>query len=232
MTAGPCRPFTVVVVVVMVMLVCFDASFQRTTFQVCHVCEGALQNGTAVGNFCSVSSGQADGRCCIETRGLDADSIIGLDLSNCSLREVEGLNEASAAKIIDLSANRLLNFNDTVFQGFTQLQHLMLPLHLTCPGGNASWEKVEARGEIRLCDGQRDSCNQTGHMTWDCPENGLCAADGPGFFQCRCTHRHHGYKCLREGQFPLAEVLGILGGATVLVAILLWVTQRRKAKSV
>lgn len=45
--------------------------------QVCHVCEGTLQNGTAVGNFCSVSSGQAEGRCCIGGQGLDTDSITG-----------------------------------------------------------------------------------------------------------------------------------------------------------
>ncbi|XP_035276459.1 all-trans retinoic acid-induced differentiation factor isoform X1 [Anguilla rostrata] len=230
MTAGRCRLFTVVGV--MVMLVYFDASLQRATFQVCHACEGILQNGTAVGNFCTVSSGQAEGRCCLGTQGLDVDSITGLDLSNCSLREVKGLNEASTAKIIDLSANPVLNFNDSVFQGFTQLQRLLLPYHLTCPGGNASWEKVETRGEIRLCEGQRNSCDQMGHKSGDCPENGLCAPDGPGFFQCRCTQSHHGYKCLREGQFPLAEVLGILGGATVLVSALLWVTQRRKAKSI
>ncbi|XP_035276460.1 all-trans retinoic acid-induced differentiation factor isoform X2 [Anguilla rostrata] len=206
MTAGRCRLFTVVGV--MVMLVYFDASLQRATFQVCHACEGILQNGTAVGNFCTVSSGQAEGRCCLGTQGLDVDSITGLDLSNCSLREVKGLNEASTAKI------------------------MLLPYHLTCPGGNASWEKVETRGEIRLCEGQRNSCDQMGHKSGDCPENGLCAPDGPGFFQCRCTQSHHGYKCLREGQFPLAEVLGILGGATVLVSALLWVTQRRKAKSI
>ncbi|KAJ8332440.1 hypothetical protein SKAU_G00426130 [Synaphobranchus kaupii] len=230
MTAGPCRRHTAVVV--MVMLVYFDSSFQRTTFQVCRVCEGTLQNGTAVGNFCTVSSGRVEGRCCLGTQGTDTDSITGLDLSNCSQSQVKDMKEASTAKIIDLSSNNISNLNDRVFKGFTQLQYLMLPFPLTCPGGNASWEKVETRGETCLCERQRNSCDQVGHMSWDCPENALCAPDGPGFFQCRCAQSHHGYKCLREGQFPLAEVLGILGGATVLVSAVLWLTQRRKTQPI
>ncbi|KAJ8269836.1 hypothetical protein GJAV_G00107390 [Gymnothorax javanicus] len=231
MTAGPCRPFSTAVAVLLLFM-CSDASCQRTTFQVCGVCEGTLRSGTAVGNFCVKLSGQVVGRCCIGSLGQNTDFIAGLDLSNCSLVELKPLIEASSAEIIDLSANPSLNLTDADFEGFTELQHLRLPSHLTCPGGNASWEKVQMRGELCLCDGQRNSCNQTGQMSQDCPSNSLCAPNGPGRFQCSCAHGYHGYKCLREGQFPLAEVLGILGGATVLVSAALWVTQRRKAKTI
>ncbi|KAJ8372178.1 hypothetical protein AAFF_G00293950 [Aldrovandia affinis] len=234
MTAGSCR--TPTAVGMLVISFCFDASFQQTAFQwlspqVCGLCEGAVHNGTAVGDFCAASAGRVEGRCCLGKRALDTNPITGLDLSNCSLKQVQDLNEAATATIIDLSANPALNMSGSVFQGFTQLQHLMLPARLACPGGNASWEKTETRGDVRLCEGQRNACDQVGHMSWDCPENSLCAPFGPGFFQCPCADGHHGYKCLREGQFPLAEVLGILAGGTVVVSILLWVTQRRKTKS-
>ncbi|XP_036405268.1 all-trans retinoic acid-induced differentiation factor [Megalops cyprinoides] len=230
MTAGPVRTFTAVVLLVIV--VCFDAGFLQTAFQVCRVCDGTLRNGTAVGDFCAARSGQIDGRCCLGTQAQVADSIIGLDLSNCSLKQVDDLHEATTAQMIDLSANPIFNLNDTLFQGFTQLQYLLLPVKLDCPGGNASWEKVETRGNVCLCEEQRNSCYQTGNISWDCPENSLCTPNGPSFFQCSCIDNHHGYKCLREGEFPMIEALGILGAATVLVSTLLWVTQRRKAKSI
>ncbi|KAI1897200.1 hypothetical protein AGOR_G00080770 [Albula goreensis] len=226
----PCR--TVIAVMVLVILDCFNTSFQRAVFQVCTLCKGTLQNGTVVGDFCTSSKGRVEGRCCLGNETQDIDSITGLDLSNCSLRQVEDLTEAATAKIVDLSENPIINMSETLFQGFTQLQYLQLPARLACPGGNASWEKMEIKEGVCLCEGQRNTCDQAGHMSWDCPLNSLCAPNGPGFFQCSCVDSHHGYKCLREGQFPLAEVLGILGGATVLVSALLWITQRRKAKSV
>uniref|UniRef100_A0A6Q2WYR6 EGF-like domain-containing protein n=1 Tax=Esox lucius TaxID=8010 RepID=A0A6Q2WYR6_ESOLU len=202
--------------------------------KICHLCNGTVQNGTATGQFCSRSGGLIDGRCCL--RGKENTSnvvyVIGLDLSNCSLSHVENLQEASTAAMIDLSMNLLLTLDDSLFEGFIQLGSLILPSNLVCPGGNASWEKVEVKGETVLCEGQKDICNQTGHLSLTCPENSLCSADGPGLFQCDCVEDFHGYKCLREGQFPIIQVFGPLGASAFLVSILLWVTQRRKAKLV
>eukprot|EP00064_Thunnus_orientalis_P017487 superscaffoldBa00003726_g17570 len=64
----------------------------------------------------------------------------------------------------------------------------------------------------------------------NCPENSLCGPYGPGFFECSCADNYHGYKCLREGEFPLLQVFGPLGASTVVISVLLWVTQRRKVK--
>lgn len=97
---------------------------------------------------------------------------------------------------------------------------------------------------------------------WPCPENSVCAPDGPGLIQCLCESPFHGYKCLREvsacgtepwavpwpdpqglqgavmltpgpgqGTFPMLLFGGILGTATVSLSLLLWGTQRRKAKT-
>lgn len=38
----------------------------------------------------------------------------------------------------------------------------ILPPHVVCPGGNTSWEKVELKEGNRLCEGQKNMCNQTG----------------------------------------------------------------------
>ncbi|XP_007256710.2 all-trans retinoic acid-induced differentiation factor [Astyanax mexicanus] len=212
---------------------------QQSEPQFCRLCDGVVQSGSAVWSAC-LSAGRIEGRCCIrnssssssaDDNGDDEDSIFGLDFSNCSLSRLDDLSEASAAFIIDLSNNPLSNLSDFVFQGFNQLGHLIMPIKLECPGGNTSWDKVEVKGNTRLCEGQKNACNQTG-MSWDCPENSLCMPYGPGFFECTCAQNFHGYKCLREGQFPMMEVMAILGGSTVVISALLWVTQRRKAKGI
>lgn len=219
-------------VLILIINVCLYVSCQYTDLQVCQRCNGTLQNTTAVGQFCGLSQGFVDGRCCLRNNTGNVAHVIGLDLSNCSLKLVDDLQEASTAIIIDLSFNPIFNLSETVFQGFIQLNHINLPATLECPGGNASWEKVEVKGDSRVCEGQKNTCNQTGQMSFDCPENSLCAPYGPGLFECSCAHNFHGYKCLREGEFPVIQVFGPLGASTVVVSILLWVTQRRTAKSV
>ncbi|XP_041715855.1 all-trans retinoic acid-induced differentiation factor [Coregonus clupeaformis] len=234
MTAGSSQQNAAVVL--LISHLCFYGGYQLTELQVglCHRCNGTVQNGTAVSQFCSASAGLIDGRCCLQRKEntRDADYIIGLDLSNCSLSHVEDLQDAFNATTIDLSLNPIVNLNNALFEGFIQLANLILPANLVCPGGNASWDKMEVKGETRVCEGQEDICNQTGHLSLNCPENSLCAPYGPGFFQCSCVDDFYGYKCLREGEFPIIQVFGPLAGSTVLVSILLWVTQRRKARSI
>ncbi|XP_058235464.1 all-trans retinoic acid-induced differentiation factor [Hemibagrus wyckioides] len=199
---------------------------QPTDAQLCHMCEGAVQNHSAVWRFC-LSEGRIEGRCCFQD---EEENILGLDLSNCSLSHVEDLQEASAAVIVDLSSNPVSNMSDFIFQGFNHLSYLILPIKLDCPGGNTSWDRVDINHDTRFCEGQRNACNLTGQISLDCPENSVCMPYGPGFFQCSCAQNFHGYKCLREGNFPMLEVMATLGGSTVVVSLLLWITQRRKIK--
>ncbi|XP_036437576.1 all-trans retinoic acid-induced differentiation factor isoform X2 [Colossoma macropomum] len=175
--------------------------------ELCYMCGRAVQTGSAVWNLC-LTAGRIEGRCCFRNNSSEENNIFGLDLSNCSLSHIEDLYEASAAVMI------------------------ILPIKLECPGGNTSWDKVMVKRDTRTCEGQRNACNGTGQMSWDCPENSFCKPYGPGFFECSCAHTFHGYKCLREGQFPMLEVMAILGGSTVVLSALLWVTQRRKAKGI
>ncbi|XP_017282808.1 all-trans retinoic acid-induced differentiation factor [Kryptolebias marmoratus] len=220
------------VALILLFNISFNASDRLSGLQVCSLCGGKVPNGTAAGRFCSQSAGRIDGRCCLRNDSTsDPERIIGLDLSNCSLTRVENLQDASEALMIDLSLNPIVNISDDVFQGFFDLKCLILPKDIVCPGGNSSWQKVEIQKGNRLCEGQKNMCNQTGQMSLNCPENSLCAPYGPGFYECSCAENYHGYKCLREGTFPVLQVFGPLALSAVVITFLLWVTQRRKAKS-
>ncbi|KAM9703970.1 all-trans retinoic acid-induced differentiation factor isoform 1-T1 [Menidia menidia] len=214
--------------------VCFNKCFQLTELQqVCTLCAGTTLNSTPVGRFCSSSAGRIDGRCCLRNNSTeDPEDVIGLDLSNCSLSHVDDLQGAYTVLMIDLSFNPIVNISDTAFQGFRDLNYMILPQDIVCPGGNASWQKVEVTEGKRLCEGQKNMCNQSRQLSINCPENSLCAPFGPGLVECSCAENYHGYKCMREGDFPAIQVFGPLAASTVVISILLWVTERRKAKSI
>ncbi|XP_008335578.1 all-trans retinoic acid-induced differentiation factor [Cynoglossus semilaevis] len=232
MKAGRSQLDTAVLVLIISHL-CFYAPCELTRLPVCKLCSGSVLNETAVGHFCFVSNGRLEGRCCLknDSNSNGTERIIGLDLSNCSLKQVDDLHEAATAYMIDLSLNPLVNLSDSVFEGFSDLNYMILPIDIFCPGGNQSWSKVELREGSRLCEDPKNMCNQTGQLVIDCPENSLCTPYGPGFFECNCADNYYGYKCLREGEFPALQVFGPLGASTVVLSFLLWVTQRRKAKA-
>ncbi|XP_027895585.1 all-trans retinoic acid-induced differentiation factor [Xiphophorus couchianus] len=220
------------VALIFILKLYFNASYQLTGLQVCSLCGGTVQNNTYVGDFCTLSAGRTDKRCCLANdNSSDPERIIGLDLSSCSLTQMEDLSGASTVVVIDLSLNPITNISDKVFQGFLDLKFLILPEHIACPGGNASWQQMEVKQGKQLCKDQKNMCNQTGQMSMNCPENSLCGPYGPGFFECHCAENYHGYKCLRQAEFPALKVFGPLAASTVVISFLLWITQRRKAKS-
>lgn len=171
---------------------------------------------------------------CLFWRHLNQDSQScksRLDLQNCSLKDLgPNFSQAHTAVIIDLQANPLKDDLANTFHGFTQLQTLILPQDVNCPGGINAWNVVTSYTNYQTCQGQRNLCNSTGDAEI-CPENGSCVPDGPGLLQCICADGFHGYKCMRQGSFSLLMFFGILGSTTLSISILLWGTQRRKAKA-
>lgn len=198
--------------------------------EICSQCPGNLRNGSEVARLCTeTSEAQVVGRCCVKSPGGD---IIGLDLWNCSISSLDsGLHLTAAIAVMDLSQNPLQELRKEFFQGLTGLRYLALPVNISCPGGNESWGSVERRLDARICQDQQNTCNVTGDMAVLCPENSLCAPDGPGYTQCVCAAGFSGYKCMREGSFPTLMFFGILSSVTVTLSILLWCTQRKKVKS-
>ncbi|XP_074845185.1 all-trans retinoic acid-induced differentiation factor [Carettochelys insculpta] len=202
------------------------------TSPVCGCCPGPVRNGSSVAQYCrSHPALVLQGRCCL--RGdVEQGLIEGLDLGNCSSPLLcAGFQAARRALLIDLTETPLENIPNATFRGFTRLQSISLPLALECPGGSVAWASVTTQGHSRTCRGQRNPCNSSGELAWLCPETSLCAPDGPGLFQCLCSGGHRGYKCLREGTFPLLLFYGTLGAVTTSLALLAWGTQRRKAKA-
>nr|XP_048292536.1 all-trans retinoic acid-induced differentiation factor [Myodes glareolus] len=195
--------------------------------EICTQCPGGVQNTSRVAVYCENTSESMQARCCLNQKG----TILGLDLQNCSLKD-PGPNffHASTAVIIDLQANPLKEDLTDTFRGFTQLQTLILPPDVTCPGGINAWESITSFMDKQICQGQKDFCNSTGSPEM-CPENGSCAPEGPGLSQCICADGFHGYKCMRQGSFSLLMFFGILGSTTLAISVLLWGTQRRKAKA-
>ncbi|KAM6180138.1 all-trans retinoic acid-induced differentiation factor [Erethizon dorsatum] len=196
--------------------------------EVCTQCPGSVQNLSKVALYCKESSTlMVQARCCTNQKG----TILGLDLQNCSLKD-PGPNfpQAYTAVVIDLQTNPLKDDLHNIFRGFIQLETLVLPQAVNCPGGNNAWENVSFYINNKICQGQKNLCNSTGEPEM-CPENGSCLPDGPGLSQCICTNGFHGYKCMRQGSFSLLMFFGILGSTTLSISLLLWGTQRRKAKT-
>ncbi|KAG8430424.1 hypothetical protein GDO86_020634 [Hymenochirus boettgeri] len=198
--------------------------------QVCTSCPGVVRNSSEVARRCLLTSGaQISARCCLN----DRDAIIGLDLGNCSLTHLDStmMHLTGDIVVIDFSFNPLQDLPSEFFHGLKDLQYLALPPKLGCPGGNDSWETVDVNSTIRICQDQKSLCNTTSGWVLLCPENSDCTSDGPGFTECICSGGFHGYKCQREGTFPMLLFFGSLGLVTISLSILLWCTQRRKVKS-
>uniref|UniRef100_A0A8B9V356 Uncharacterized protein n=1 Tax=Anas zonorhyncha TaxID=75864 RepID=A0A8B9V356_9AVES len=135
--------------------------------EVCGSCPGPLRNGSIVARFCASTAGaEPRGRCCLDPG--PPRRLLGLDLSNCSLRSLPAaFAEAAPVIVLDLTENPLAALPNSSFLGFTNLQNLTVPLELQCPGGSSAWQEVTERGSSRLCHGQRNPCNSSGELgTW------------------------------------------------------------------
>ncbi|XP_053565415.1 all-trans retinoic acid-induced differentiation factor [Bombina bombina] len=211
---------------------CFLVTVSRALEQVCSSCPGAIRSSSEVSHLCQSTHGaKVQGRCCV-SREADSDAIIGLDLWNCSLEHLDpALHLTNATVVIDISQNPLHDLPCELFRGLTGLQYIALPITMNCPGGDDLWGQVDRNGSERICQYQRSQCNSTEELSLLCPENSVCAPDGPGYTQCVCVPGFHGYKCLREGTFPMLMFFGILASVTVTLSVLLWCTQRRKVKN-
>ncbi|XP_015715124.1 all-trans retinoic acid-induced differentiation factor [Coturnix japonica] len=234
-TTGPARPGrggaagsgAVGSLLLLLLLLVPEPGTGRTAPPLCGTCPGTARNGSIVTLYCGNGHGNINGRCCVRGAG---QQLLGLDLSNCSLQTLPSeFSEAAAAVVLDLTDNPLLALPNDSFLGFTQLQQLAVPLAVPCPGGSKAWEEVTTNGSSRLCQGQRNPCNGSEELAPLCPENAVCAPDGPGLSQCLCASPFHGYKCLRQGSFPVPLFCSVLGTVTAALSIALWGTQRRHA---
>ncbi|CAH2245274.1 all-trans retinoic acid-induced differentiation factor [Pelobates cultripes] len=129
----------------------------------------------------------------------NSDTIVGLDLGNCSLNHLDfALNLTESLNVIDISQNPLVDLSQEIFRGLSGLWYIAVPLNLSCPGGNDTWGNVTKTSSALICQDQNSACGTTGNLTLLCPESSMCAPDGPGYTKCVCAPGFTGYKCLRE----------------------------------
>uniref|UniRef100_I3LEQ2 All-trans retinoic acid induced differentiation factor n=1 Tax=Sus scrofa TaxID=9823 RepID=I3LEQ2_PIG len=121
--------------------------------EICIQCPGDVQNLSEVALYCKQTPElMLQGRCCLNGKG----TILGLDLQNCSLKDPgPDFAQAHTAVIIDLQANPFEGDWANTFRGFTQLQTLILPQGVNCPGGINAWDVVTFYITNQTCQGQR-----------------------------------------------------------------------------
>lgn len=175
------------------------------------------------------------GRCCFSTTERNAGlPIVGVDLSNCSLKNVTDLFKNMTSLVyLSLENNPSLYVSAADFYQLTKLNYLSLPSEnssVSCPGDYFAWKNIAISDNHVECEDQLDTCtNSENNGTCPSPQS-TCSPAGPGLVDCFCSPGYHGYKCLRQGTFPVAPFVGGLAGTTFVLAGFLWVTQRRHVK--
>ncbi|KAK7100556.1 hypothetical protein V1264_023485 [Littorina saxatilis] len=205
------------------------------------LCTGQAGQPSHVVNYCKVSAMNLtkNQRCCVNsTKGNFTDTdVMGVDLRNCSLQNITGFfKDMTSLVVITLDDNPdLESVAADEFYHLTSLDYLTLPSDKKkpeeCPGGIMAWKERDFVNNSLVCQHQaNNTCfNIENNATCPSPQS-YCVPAGPGLVDCLCSPGYHGYKCLRQGTFPLVPFIGGLCGSTVVLAGFLWVTQRRHVK--
>ncbi|XP_078596482.1 all-trans retinoic acid-induced differentiation factor-like [Branchiostoma floridae x Branchiostoma japonicum] len=205
---------------------------------ICHLssCGSPLADDGKVYGMCQGRHGlQVWGRCCVNVTENTHNFTIGLDLSGCNIHD-EFFQESPLLTLTHLQALVLDNNPITVLSsedvaGLTELNYISVPTHsnCSCPGGEDAWNDYIRSVNTTLCLEQTSTCTRYNEA---CPASSShCVEDGPGLFLCLCNEGYHGYKCLRQGTFPMSAFLAGLGSSTVILAAVLWVLLRRHVKT-
>ncbi|XP_066274694.1 all-trans retinoic acid-induced differentiation factor-like [Branchiostoma lanceolatum] len=199
-------------------------------------CLSPLVDDGVVYSMCQDRHGlQVWGRCCVNVTDTTHNVTIGLDLSGCNIKD-EFFKESPLLTLTRLQTLVLDNNPITVLSsedvaGLTELNYISVPTHsnCSCPGGEEAWSQHVRTVNTTVCVEQTSTCTI---YDGPCPAaSSHCVEDGPGLFLCLCNEGYYGYKCLRQGTFPMSAFLAGLGSSTVVAAVVLWVLQRRHVKT-
>nr|XP_058970959.1 all-trans retinoic acid-induced differentiation factor-like [Pocillopora verrucosa] len=199
-------------------------SHDSKKFEICKL-RSCFDGGHNVTASCKVNE-TTIWRCCVS----NGTGIIGLDLTNCSLKTLPSLQSVNMSlNWLYLQNNPALECNSSAFhghfKGFANLTKLILPRRCNCTGGDSVWKQHIINGSVRQCYGQRNSCKV---LNVTCPGNSACSSNGPGFSQCLCKPGWHGYKCLVKSGFPWLLIFAPVGGSTVVLIVVILLIQRRR----
>ncbi|GAB1608489.1 all-trans retinoic acid-induced differentiation factor-like [Argonauta hians] len=196
---------------------------------ICSKCTSEPKRDSKVVIFCdSDPSYHMVGRCCVNTSNL---VVFGLDLSGCGIKELQRkmFDEYSSMEILMLEDNDITSFEKIDFFGLKSLKELSIPnINDSCPGGPEVWHDIINFSDYVQCVNQTSACKL---YNLTCPSNSHCCAAGPGYAECLCEPGYHGYKCKRDGEFPMVIYATSAGCGVIFFSIILWFTERKNAKT-
>lgn len=112
-------------------------------------CNALPQNrSSVVAEFCAEAKLTLSDRCC-----QNGTEIVALDLTRCNLNDTAILTNPVYHKssLLDLSENPSLIASEDDFDGFTELEKLLLDKeNLACPGGKNSWNTTNGGDNGKL----------------------------------------------------------------------------------
>lgn len=192
-------------------------------------------NGTKTWELCETQDVlRMEGRCCVNTthdaKSSSIVSVLGIDLQKCNIKEEEfatGIQNLSFLAVISLEGNPMKNIKAEDFNSNIGIQYLSLPANMTCPGGSDAWNQIETERTRTVCLQELNPCR---YQNFTCPKNSHCEQAGVNQTECLCDVGFHGYKCLSQGTFPVLPFAVGLAVPTVVLGLLLWLTQRRYVK--
>lgn len=167
------------------------------------------------------------GRCCI-----NKGSVVGLDLSNCTLKIMPTLKAVQTLRWLYLQDNPDLECTGKTFlssfKGLKNLSEVVLPRSCNCTGGNDLWKSSFVNGSERWCEGQKaDACKV---LNVTCPANADCFPNGPGSTECLCQAGWFGYKCLVKHGFPWMIIFLPIAGVTLFLIVFISLHQRKRRR--
>ena len=179
-------------------------------------------------DYCISQNGSLQSRCCVQ---FNSSKILAVDLTDMNLNKVPDVNEfvdLINVNVIDLRLNPHLKSSKDDYLGLKSLDYLLLPELFQCPGEKRVWKIIDQTTDPKgvLCRHQKDFCTNS-----TCPiSNSYCLTNGPDHFLCLCQNGYHGYKCLRQGQFPAGKFFSIAVVLTLALSAFLYIIQRKNIK--
>jgi len=202
------------------LLTVIAAQNQPTGISACSSCKGSI-NGTTIWSICENDPQlQVKDRCCI-----NGTNVIGIDLHNCNLSETEvvsAIKNLTNLEYLSLEENPINHITVEDLKDKVYLNYLSLPAHVPCPGGSHLWQNITQLSNETVCADLINPCN-----SFSCPDNSHCVQFTLNSTQCLCDDGFHGYKCMKEGHFPVGAFIPGLAVPTVLLSVFLYFTQRR-----
>ena len=193
-----------------------------------NLCSNGNATSGPVKEFCLSQNGNLVNRCCY---AMNSKNLIAIDLIEMNLTEVPNLSEYENLTVIDLRLNSQLKSSKIDdFLGLKSLDDLLLPEEYSCPGGSQIWQimntTINPQGNLcqhpkNLCLNLNDLCNST---------RSSCHPNGPNHFLCLCKETYYGYKCLRQGRFPVGKFTGLVIGITTIFSVFFYFIHRKNVK--